>query len=135
MNKLNAVPLSKDKVILRIAGLAIITLFFVAVRFYNPFQTELLSCQFKNLTGYDCPTCGLSRSVHSFATFHFVDSLSYNPLGFVLLIGLIFLFVKILVELITRKDIQLNSKSLSGKQIGAIVFAMVLFNWIYKLIS
>jgi hypothetical protein len=125
--------LSNDKIIIRIAGAALVILFLVSARIYNPSSSDLMTCQFKNLTGYNCPTCGMSRSIHYFSLFHFWDSLKYNPLSFVAMIGLIFLFLKIIFELITRKEIHLKKKTYPGKQIGIILLIMVLLNWFYKL--
>ncbi len=40
-------------------------------------------CTFKRLTGYDCPGCGLTRSVISVAHGQWWNALVFNPAGFV----------------------------------------------------
>ena len=125
MSKFNAMPLSKDQVIVRIACIAIIALFFMAAGLYDPFESDLFSCQFKNLTGYDCPTCGLSRSIHCLMSFRFLDSLKYNPLGPVILIGLILLFIKLGIELVSGKEFRIIEKN-SFRRIHLIYLLLIL---------
>lgn len=125
MSRFNATPLSKDKVIVRIAGITIIALFFVAAGLYDPFESDLLSCQFKNLTGYDCPTCGLSRSIYCLMSFRFLDSLKYNPLGPVIFIGLVMLFIKLGIELLSGKEFRIIKKN-SFRRIHLISLLLIL---------
>jgi hypothetical protein len=40
-------------------------------------------CGFRQMTGYPCPGCGLTRVADHFAHFHFKAALLANPLGFV----------------------------------------------------
>ncbi len=38
-------------------------------------------CSFRQLTGYPCPGCGLTRVADRVAHFHFVSALKANPVG------------------------------------------------------
>jgi hypothetical protein len=113
MRILATIPLSKDKVILRVAGVAIITLFFIAARLYNPFESQLIVCQFKQLTGHDCPTCGLARSTFSLMHLHLGDSIKFNPLGVVLVGGLLVLLLKFLIELLLQREIEIPGQKIT----------------------
>lgn len=46
-----------------------------------------LLCWFHLLTGFLCPGCGMTRSVLSFFTGHFIWSFYFNPFGPVLSVG------------------------------------------------
>jgi hypothetical protein len=48
-----------------------------------------ISCPFRELTGYDCFTCGLTRSFSSFLHGDIVGSLRYHLLGPILCAGII----------------------------------------------
>jgi hypothetical protein len=111
----SAEPLTKDKAILRIAGLAIGVCFLAAARFYNPFEADLFVCQFKALTGVDCPTCGMSRSIHLLMHFQLSDALAYHPLSVVIVAALIVLLLKFTTELVVKKEITIRWEKLNHK--------------------
>jgi hypothetical protein len=133
MNKFIAAPLPKDDVIVRIAGLVVMALFFVAARFYNPFESELLGCQFKNLTGYDCPTCGLSRSIFLLMNFQIGSSINYHPLGVVVVVALFFFLLKFTAELILKKEITIPWGKNTMKIFIVTMTSLAAVNWFVKL--
>jgi hypothetical protein len=48
--------------------------------FVNPENSELMpKCVVKQLTGYDCPSCGAQRAFHAVLHGDFIKALSYNP--------------------------------------------------------
>jgi hypothetical protein len=55
------------------------------IHWLNP---PLPACMFKSITGYPCPTCGMTRSIEAFAEFHFWQSFLMNPLFFLAGIGI-----------------------------------------------
>jgi hypothetical protein len=130
---MTALPLTKDKMIIRLTAVILMLAFLFAVKLYNPFESELLTCQFKNLTGYDCPTCGLSRSVYSFLSLRITDSIGYNPLGCVLVLGLFAFLVKFAAELITKKEIIIPIIKPYRKFMLFFILLLVFSTWIIKL--
>jgi hypothetical protein len=133
--KIKMIGMSKDKMILRGTGIILILAFLIAGRLYNPFESHFLSCQFKGLTGYDCPTCGLSRSIYSFLSFRFLDSIRYNLFGCILISGLFVFLAKFSAEIIIKKEIVIPAtKSL---QISMMIFLLflVFLTWILRLFS
>lgn len=127
--------LTKDGMILRAAGLVIIISFFLAARIYNPSEADLLTCSFKNLTGHSCPTCGLSRSIHSFLSFRIIDSLYFNPLGAVIILFCAALLLKFVTELISRRVFQISIIRLKSRILLSIFLAVVIISWIVKLLT
>jgi hypothetical protein len=133
MKKIMYVPLSKDKVILRTAGIVLIFAFLIAARCYNPFESRLITCGFKELTGYECPTCGMSRSIYSLISLNIADSIKYNPLGILLVLGLFALLIKFAAELISRKEI-IVPVTKSSRKLIIISFVLLVFStWILRL--
>lgn len=133
MEEISFIPLSKDKAIIRSAGIILIFVFLIAARIYNPFESGLITCQFKDLTGYDCPTCGLSRSVHSFLSLNILDSIGYHPLGGVLILGLFVLLVKFTAELITGKELIIPITRSCRRFMIYFVLLLVFSTWMLKL--
>jgi hypothetical protein len=134
MKKYLAAPLSKDKVIMRAVGLVSIILFFAAARLYDPFHMQLVECQFKHLTGYDCPTCGLTRSVSSLMNFHIAASIAYHPLGIVLAAGLFILLLKWATELLFMTELA-PPRGTAHLKMFIVIATSLLFaaSWIVKL--
>jgi hypothetical protein len=133
MKKIIYVPLSKDKAIIRTAGIVLIFAFLLAAKCYNPFESRLITCRFKELTGYECPTCGMSRSVYSLISFDIADSIRYNPLGIVLVLGLLTLLIKFAAELISKKEIVIPLTKSSRKLIIIALMLLVFSTWILRL--
>lgn len=133
MKKITASPLSRDQIITRSAGIALISGFLIAARLYDPFKLQLITCRFKKLTGCDCPTCGLSRSVHSLLSFNIFDSITYNPLGIILISGLIVFLAKFAAELVAGKEIIISISKPLGKFIIFLMLVLVISAWILKL--
>ena len=47
--------------------------------FVNPEDYELMpKCVLKQLTGYDCPSCGAQRAFHAVLHVNFAKAISYN---------------------------------------------------------
>jgi hypothetical protein len=54
--------------------------FILAARFI-PFDRLPIVCAFLLLTGYPCPSCGMTRSVMALARLDFHRAMEMNPLG------------------------------------------------------
>ncbi len=79
----------------------------------TPEWIPLPDCRFKMLTGYSCPSCGMTHSFHAFATGRPAAAFHYNWMGPVLFVILIILFLKLLVEALAGKKTGFeNSKNL-----------------------
>jgi hypothetical protein len=125
--------LTKDRMIVRMAAVILMLSFLFAAKLYNPFESGLLTCQFKNLTGCDCPTCGLSRSVYSFLSLRISDSIGYNPLGCILVLGLFAFLIKFIIELIIKKEIIIPITKPYRKVMLIFLLLLVFSTWIVKL--
>ncbi len=63
---------------------AIFVLLIFLIGIYTFFSPEnnawFPKCIFYQITGLQCPSCGVQRALHSFLTGEFVDAFRYNPL-------------------------------------------------------
>ncbi|MFQ5607808.1 MAG: DUF2752 domain-containing protein [Candidatus Zixiibacteriota bacterium] len=112
----------------RLAALAALVVFFLL----PSDGIGLILCPFKNITGLDCPACGLTRSVSSLLHLDFGRSLFYHPLGAPALLGLMLITVPV------RYTGQGNaSKSLSGfyRYRWQITVALFVTVWALRLLA
>lgn len=59
-------------------------------------------CTFKLLTGFNCLSCGATRSTISLLHGHPLTAIYYNPLYFVFLCWLLYLYLRLVISLIRR---------------------------------
>lgn len=95
-------------------------------------------CLFKQFTGLPCPSCGSTRSILQIVNGNFLEALSLNPLGYVLLLLLVMLPLWIGVDVITKKASlyasYLNSEGFIKQKFIAIpLIFIVTLNWIWNI--
>ena len=61
----------------------------IGARLIHWLNPPLPACMFKSITGYPCPTCGMTRSLEALSEFHIWQSFLMNPLFFLAGIGLV----------------------------------------------
>ena len=84
-------------------------------------------CLFHNLTGLDCPGCGMGRALACLASGRFRDAAGLNPFVFPL-----FLFL-VAAALISEKKINRALETRTGTVISLTVCALIFVWWILKL--
>jgi Protein of unknown function (DUF2752) len=111
-----------------LAVLFLVTLIFT---FYtDPRNVSFLSCSFKNITGHNCPTCGLSRSFYACANLNFSEAFAYHLLGPVFYFSIIIMFLKSTTEIITNNKIQLATHPAIAKIFLTVLLLTWLIFWI-----
>ena len=58
-------------------------------------EDHAIPCPFRALTGCDCPTCGMQRSIFLFLRGKFEASLEMHPAGILTFLLIIFLFIQL----------------------------------------
>ncbi len=101
-------PISGKQVIHRIIAASAICLIFVVSVSATPEQLPLPVCLFKKLTGYSCPSCGMTHSFHAFAVGRPGPAFHYNRMGPFLFVLLMLLFLKLSLELVTQREIRMR---------------------------
>jgi len=85
-------------------------------------------CLFKNVTGFDCPTCGFTRGTLSLLHGHFVQAWLFNPLLFSILA---IFFSSALVRVFFARSLRItltDRERTTAWILGVMIF---LVNWAY----
>lgn len=99
-----------------------------------PSLLELPICSVKSFTGVDCPGCGFTHSIAYLVHGRIRESINYHPLGVIISIWFLYLFLKTLAGLMLKKK-NLHFFSQRGSDIVLFVFILGLFiHWIFKLV-
>lgn len=132
---MNIKKLKTDQRIVR-GCLAVILLGIIAISIYcNPDNYSISNCAFKELTGYSCPSCGLTHSFHAGANLHIIKAFSFHLLGPILLLGCLLIFIKFSIESISGKTV-IHGIVSSLVKIGILITALIwIAYWIVRLIG
>ena len=108
--------------------------FFVGVSAYLQTQSHATVCIFKNITGYPCAGCGITRGTILLFKGHLIESILLNPIALVINVFAIFAFVMISRDLILNKT---DFHTLSTKKINpyflAVLVILVMLNWAWNI--
>lgn len=89
-------------------------------------------CWFKALTGVNCPTCGLSRSLLSLLGGDPLAALRFNP--FMLLLTLVVL-AQLALTVIFRRRVVLDASPRARTALWIAIILLFIANWIYVIVS
>lgn len=97
-------------------------------------------CFIKSVTGVPCPSCGSTRSVLELLHGQLKSAFLLNPLGFVLLAGLLIIPLWLLFDLLSQRQsllqVYLRSEQFIRKPLPAIIFILLLLiNWIWNIVK
>lgn len=67
-------------------------------------KAEITLCWFKNITGYNCPSCGTTRAVAALFEADVLKAIKLNPLGLVVSFIMVIAPFWITIDLIRRQD-------------------------------
>ena len=90
----------------RVFWIAALLGILVALFFSNPEKISITKCYFHNITGYSCPTCGLSRSLYNAAHFDLQESVNFHLMGPIIYFALLVFCLKFTFEIIAGREIQ-----------------------------
>jgi hypothetical protein len=103
----------------------------IFARFFLEWRLPFLRCNFKNLTGLPCPTCGTTRCLSALAHFHLAEAFWFNPLILISVFVIAFWFMASL--LLPAPIFERFKSSLSLLPLLKIGVALLILNWIYLL--
>lgn len=127
-------PLSgrqKRNIVAWILGLSIILTYSVLV---NPGESNITTCQFHELTGLDCPTCGISRSFYAVSHFDLLNAFRHHIFGPILFTSFLFMLIYFMVELISKKEIQIKISFIKFRWFAGVFIGLWITTWIFRII-
>ena len=89
-------------------------------------------CIFKQVTGINCPACGMTRAFNSILSLRFVDAINLNILSIPLFIFITFSIVILIYEIILNKFVYISKllDFLSNKLFILILFSCIFLSFI-----
>lgn len=106
---------------------------------YNSgYQEGINTCIIKQVTTIPCPSCGTTRAIMSIANYQIMDSLYWNPLGFVLVAILIVSPIWIAIDLILKKKSLYSfygnmERFFRNRWVAILSIILILTNWIWNI--
>lgn len=98
-------------------------------------------CLFRNVTGHPCPACGSTRSVQMIFSGSWAGAFMLNPLGYVVMAGMLVLPAWLLIDLLTRRTsahrafLAFDRKVKQRPLILVLILLPVILNWIWNLLK
>ena len=126
-------PLSTVQVRNRLFLLGMLFIFLGYAFWIDPLQTPIQPCYFKVWTGWDCPSCGMSRSLHALTHGQWLTAVDFHWMGPVLFAMVIFMLFGLVLELALRKKITVSSRWLSVKNAALLFLTIWLVTWLVRL--
>ncbi len=108
---------------------AIIGFVFVKLGIIPP-----MKCQFKEFTGYPCPTCGTTRLVLAVYNFHFFSAFKYNPFIFVSGVMVFLWSLTGLFPLFFKKKLVFIFSKKEKRVILILLILFLILNWAYLIL-
>jgi len=127
--------LPSENILPKAIFLSILISGFLLSIFWNTEKVNLLPCYFHKITGFSCPTCGLTRSFHAVSHLHFQEAFQLHLMGPVIYFALVFLFLKFSFEIVTRKEIQIKIAPLLSKITLFVFLSLWLGFWFIRLLN
>jgi hypothetical protein len=95
-------------------------------------------CVFKNATGIPCPSCGATRSMIALISGDLISAILWNPIGLLLLGGLVIFPVWLLHDLALKKNsfhvfYARVEKTIRQKQVAWPLIILLLLNWCWNI--
>ena len=104
--------------------------FVVAARMVLWLHPPLPKCFFKEITGYPCPTCGVTRCLIELSQFHIWNAFLMNPLFFLTGVGVgIFAIYSFGVYFLNMPKISFTWTKRRTNIARVLVIAAILINW------
>ena len=92
----------------------------------NPATSYLMpKCLFKMLTGYDCPSCGGQRALHTLLNGRFRDAFMLNPFLFLVAPYLL----AILYSTFSKSRVAIVAKKIVGHHITVSIYLIIYVLW------
>lgn len=101
-------------------------------------KAEITLCWFKNITGYNCPSCGTTRAVAALFEADVLKAIQLNPLGLVVFCIMVIAPFWITFDLITQQDSLFQKYKqtevfLRKPLVASLLVLMIILLWYWNL--
>lgn len=104
----------------------------LGVQFAARWQIPFPQCMLRKFTGIPCPTCGCTRSLLAWSNLDLAAAFRFNPLFFVLSVGLLGWLVLWCVERLTgRAWLEQWVTQVRRGPVWKVFLALAVVNWLY----
>ena len=128
-------PMSTRIRVQRLVMASVLFAFLLCVGLVDPGAAPLPTCVFHRMTGCSCPTCGMTRSLHSMSRLQLGESFRFHAMGPAVFFGLFLLVLKFSFETAVGKRIEIAMKPLSRKTFIAGFFGIWMCFWVIRIIG
>jgi hypothetical protein len=97
-------------------------------------QLGFPACGFLTLTGWPCPSCGLTTSITHLVHGNFTQSAIVQPFGVFLFVALASLFVYSLWAFVVGRPLSALTESVAFEKAQFILLAVLLVSWVYNIL-
>ncbi|PKM95438.1 MAG: hypothetical protein CVU84_05060 [Firmicutes bacterium HGW-Firmicutes-1] len=118
--------------VLFIAAIAFVERDVAYISVFNWEKYEIGKCFYRTNFGFQCPSCGLTRSFISLENFNFTDALRYNRVGFLVYLLMVFTAIFNIMGLLKAKVTLKFGKFLAGY--GFLVCILLVISWTLKVL-
>lgn len=95
---------------------------------------RLPPCLFREVTGIECPTCGMSRSLSAAARLDLKEAFRFHLMGPLLFYGTILAFLRFPLELILGRELRTGSIGAGRRESCIIFFSLWAIYWITRVL-
>lgn len=132
--------MTRNKLYTFISVLSLLGYAWLGYQTYSEKQSSSIGqiCMFKATTTLPCPSCGSTRSVIAIFQGNLLQALYFNPLGLIIVIGLLILPLWIISDVLLKKDsffkfyIQFE-KWVVKKPMAISLITIILLNWVWNI--
>jgi hypothetical protein len=131
--------MNKKRLYLLVTSITVLGCLYVLFNVANPEKAQTLDvCLFKNVTGIPCPSCGSTHSVLNLLQLDWKRAIDDNPLGFVLLAGLLVLPFWMIYDFAAMRSTFYNFYTLAEayarkRWVAIPLIALVMANWMWSI--
>lgn len=127
--------LKPDQRLIRFCVAIILLSIILVAIFLDPLNYSISECAIKQITGYSCPSCGLTRSFHAGANLNIAQAFAFHIIGPFLFLGVVILFLKFSIESVSGKNVQIKIKRFYIKLTVLIIGIIWLVFWIWRFLQ
>lgn len=127
--------LKPDQRLIRFFIAGVLFAIIIVSIYLDPLNYSISDCAIKQMTGYSCPSCGLTRSFHAGANLNITQAFAFHIIGPLLLLGVVLLFLKFIFESVTGSAIQIKVKSSITKIIVLTISIVWVVFWIWRVVN